>query len=101
MQQLPVEIQLDFKRMCYSSKLAATDCNLLSQIFECCSKSNLEKLYDKYVIVLNNNSIARTRDALLRYCWMKFARTLNIDCNDWKLILYMNFMNFIYLSDLI
>ena len=33
MQQLPVEIQLDFKRMSYLRKLAATDCILLSHIF--------------------------------------------------------------------
>ena len=38
MQQLPVEIQFDFKRMCYLRKLVATDCILLSHIFECCSK---------------------------------------------------------------
>ena len=33
MQQLPVEIQLDFKQMGYLRKLAATDCMLLSHIF--------------------------------------------------------------------
>ena len=80
MQQLPVEIQLDFKRISYLRKLAATDCMLLSHIFECCSKSNLENLYDKYEIVSSNNSISR--GALLRCCWLKFARFLNIDCND-------------------
>ena len=76
MQQLPVDIQLDFKRMCYLCKLAATDCILLSHIFECCSKSNLENLFGKYEIVPSNNSISRSRGALLRCCWLKFASFL-------------------------
>ena len=77
MQQLPVELQLDFRRMCYLRKLACTNCSLLTHIFECCSKANLEYLYGKYDIVSVDNNISR--NALLRCCWSKFASSLNID----------------------
>ena len=77
MQQLPVELQLDFRRMCYLRKLACTNCSLLTHIFECCSKANLEYLYEKYDIVSVDNNISR--NALLRCCWSKFASFFNIE----------------------
>ena len=77
MQQLPVDFELDFRRMCYLRKLACTNCSLVTHIFECCSKANLEYLYGKYDIVSVDNNISR--NALLRCCWSKFASSLNIN----------------------
>ena len=76
MNQLPIEMLIDSKRLLYLFKLEDKGCFLISHVFEFSSKKYIEALLSKYDVAIVNNHVSKT--ALLKILWNKFSIILNV-----------------------
>ena len=78
MNQLPVELLIDSKRLWYLLKLEKTCCPLMSHVFGISSIKYIETLLVKYEIIgssANNRRLSKA--ALMKSIWNKFGTLLN------------------------